>query len=97
MKKYHLINNIIGWAVFVVASVVYILTAEATASWWDCGEYIAPAMKLQVGPHIQKQIYKLPSCLKICGIGFYFMFKIFYLCLLHNNYNFCSKINFYPL
>ena len=49
MKKYHLINNIIGWAVFVVASVVYILTAEATASWWDCGEYIATAMKLQVG------------------------------------------------
>ncbi len=49
MKKYHLINNIIGWAIFIVASVVYILTAEATASWWDCGEYIATAMKLQVG------------------------------------------------
>ena len=49
MKQYHLVNNIIGWTVFVVASVVYILTAEATASWWDCGEYIATAMKLQVG------------------------------------------------
>lgn len=49
MKKYHLMNNIIGWIVCIVACTVYILTAEATASWWDCGEYIATAMKLQVG------------------------------------------------
>ena len=49
MKKYHLMNNIIGWAICIVACTVYILTAEATASWWDCGEYIATANKLQVG------------------------------------------------
>ncbi len=49
MKKYHLMNNIIGWVVCIIACVVYILTAEATASWWDCGEYIATANKLQVG------------------------------------------------
>lgn len=49
MKKYQLMNNIIGWAVCLVACIVYILTAEATASWWDCGEYIATASKLQVG------------------------------------------------
>ena len=49
MKKYHLMNNIIGWVVCIVACIVYILTAEATASWWDCGEYIATATKLQVG------------------------------------------------
>lgn len=49
MKKYHLMNNIIGWVVCIIACTVYILTAEATASWWDCGEYIATAMKLQVG------------------------------------------------
>lgn len=49
MKKYHLMNNIIGWLVCLVACGVYILTAEATASWWDCGEYIATAFKLQVG------------------------------------------------
>jgi hypothetical protein len=29
--------------------VVYFLTLEPTASWWDCGEYIATAYKLQVG------------------------------------------------
>lgn len=49
MKKYHLMNNIIGWVICILACTVYILTAEATASWWDCGEYIATATKLQVG------------------------------------------------
>ncbi len=49
MKQYHLANNIIGWLVCIVACTVYVLTAEATASWWDCGEYIATAFKLQVG------------------------------------------------
>ena len=49
MKKYHLMNNIIGWVICIIACTVYILTAEATASWWDCGEYIATATKLQVG------------------------------------------------
>ena len=49
MKKYHLVNNILGWLIGFVACAVYIMTAEATASWWDCGEYIATAFKLQVG------------------------------------------------
>ena len=49
MKKYSLINNILGWLVFLIASVVYLITAEPTASWWDCGEYIATAYKFQVG------------------------------------------------
>ena len=49
MKKYSLINNIMGWVVFLIASIVYLITAEPTASWWDCGEYIATAYKLQVG------------------------------------------------
>ncbi len=42
-------NNAIGWLIGIVACAVYIMTAEATASWWDCGEYIATAVKLQVG------------------------------------------------
>ncbi|MBP3762564.1 MAG: DUF2723 domain-containing protein [Bacteroidales bacterium] len=49
MKQYHLANNIIGWLIGLIACTVYIMTAEATASWWDCGEYIATAYKLQVG------------------------------------------------
>jgi len=49
MKSYQKINSILGWVVFAIASIVYILTAEPTASFWDCGEYIATAYKLQVG------------------------------------------------
>lgn len=49
MKKYHLVNNIIGWVICAIACTVYIMTAEATASWWDCGEYISTAFKLEVG------------------------------------------------
>lgn len=48
-KQYHLMNNAIGWLIGIIACVVYIMTAEATASWWDCGEYIATAYKVQVG------------------------------------------------
>jgi hypothetical protein len=49
MRKYHRINNILGWSVFAIATTVYFLTLEPTASWWDCGEYISTAYKLQVG------------------------------------------------
>ncbi|MBI1767817.1 MAG: DUF2723 domain-containing protein [Bacteroidetes bacterium] len=43
-------NNIFGWAVFTVALLTYFLTMEETASYWDCGEFIAVSYKLQV-PH----------------------------------------------
>ena len=49
MKEYRKLNIIFGWITFAIASVVYLLTIEPTASWWDCGEYIATAVKLQVG------------------------------------------------
>lgn len=38
-----------GWSVFAIALVVYSLTVEPTLSFWDCGEYIATAAKLEVG------------------------------------------------
>ncbi|MEO6916954.1 MAG: DUF2723 domain-containing protein [Chitinophagaceae bacterium] len=44
------VNNITGWLVCAVACTVYILTMEATASLWDCGEFISSAFKMQV-PH----------------------------------------------
>ena len=49
MKKYQIANSVIGWVICAIACAVYIMTAEATASWWDCGEYISTAFKLQVG------------------------------------------------
>lgn len=43
------LNDLVGWVVFFIATVVYFSTLEPTASWWDCGEYISTAYKLQVG------------------------------------------------
>ena len=47
--QYQKINNLFGWITFSIALSVYILTLEPTTSFWDCGEYIATAYKLQVG------------------------------------------------
>lgn len=49
MIRYKLINNIAGWSVFAIAAIVYLLTIEPTASFWDCGEFITSAYKLEVG------------------------------------------------
>ena len=42
-------NTIIGWITFGIALITYTLTVEPTMSFWDCGEYIATAAKLEVG------------------------------------------------
>ena len=42
-------NNILGWLCFTIAVIVYGITAEPTVSFWDSGEYILTASKLQVG------------------------------------------------
>ena len=42
-------NNLVGWAVFAAAAVVYLLTMEPVSSLWDCSEFIATSYKLEVG------------------------------------------------
>ncbi|MEA4918474.1 protein O-mannosyl-transferase family [Proteiniphilum sp.] len=49
MRNYKLINLISGWIVFSVSAIVYLMTVEPTASFWDCGEFITQAYKLEVG------------------------------------------------
>jgi len=46
---YKKLNIITGWLVFLVATWTFISTIEPTASFWDCGEFLATANKLEVG------------------------------------------------
>jgi hypothetical protein len=48
--EYKKINNYVGWGVFLIATLVYLLTVAPTASFWDCGEFIAVSNELEV-PH----------------------------------------------
>ena len=49
MEKFKTVNRITGWVVFLIAATTYLLTIEPTTSFWDCGEFIATAFKLEVG------------------------------------------------
>lgn len=46
--NYKKINDLLGWICAIVATVIYIMTVERTVSWWDCGEFIASAYKMQI-------------------------------------------------
>lgn len=45
---YKKINDFTGWGVFFVSLTVYLLTVAPTASFWDCGEFIACSNELEV-------------------------------------------------
>jgi len=46
--RYNKTNNLLGWLCFGIAAFTYILTLEPSVSFWDCGEFIACAYRLQV-------------------------------------------------
>ena len=47
--NYKKLNIIVGWFAFAIAAITYLLTVEPTASYWDCGEFITTAYKLEIG------------------------------------------------
>ena len=61
MKRYNIINNALGWLMFVVAAVTYLVTIEPTASFWDCGEFISQGYKLEVGHPPGNPIFMLAA------------------------------------
>jgi len=52
-------NTALGWLTFFIALLVYSLTVEPTMSFWDCGEYIATAAKLEVGHPPGAPLYQM--------------------------------------
>ena len=58
-KKFTLWNRITAVLVFMVAAVTYLLTIEPTASFWDCGEFIASSYKLEVGHPPGNPVFQL--------------------------------------
>lgn len=48
-KQFTLSHRICALLAFLVSAVTYLLTIEPSASFWDCGEFIASSYKLEVG------------------------------------------------
>ncbi|MBE6238835.1 MAG: DUF2723 domain-containing protein [Bacteroidales bacterium] len=58
-KRFTLWNRLTAAMVFVISAVTYLLTIEPTASFWDCGEFIASSYKLEVGHPPGNPVFQL--------------------------------------
>ena len=58
-RKFNLWNRVSAVAVLAVSAVTYLLTIEPTASFWDCGEFIASSYKLEVGHPPGNPVFQL--------------------------------------
>ena len=58
-KNFSRINNIVAVIVLFIASFTYLATIEPTASFWDCGEFIASSYKLEVGHPPGNPVFQL--------------------------------------
>ena len=58
-KLFNKWNRIVGLVVLAIASLTYLSTIEPTASFWDCGEFIASSYKLEVGHPPGNPVFQL--------------------------------------
>ena len=58
-KTFTLWNRISAVFVLAVSALTYLLTIEPTASFWDCGEFIASSYKLEVGHPPGNPVFQL--------------------------------------
>ena len=59
LKRFKIANNIIALIILLIASFTYLSTIEPTASFWDCGEFIASSYKLEVGHPPGNPVFQL--------------------------------------
>ena len=58
-KSFKKWNRIVGLAVLAISAFTYLSTIEPTASFWDCGEFIASSYKLEVGHPPGNPVFQL--------------------------------------
>lgn len=58
-KKFNLWSRVTAAAVFVISAFTYLMTIEPSASFWDCGEFIASSYKLEVGHPPGNPVFQL--------------------------------------
>ncbi len=58
-KLYKKIDNYLAWAAFAVAALVFMMTVEPTASFWDAGERLSVSYKLQIGHPPGAPLYQM--------------------------------------
>ena len=58
-RTFTLWKRITATLMLVISAVVYLLTIEPTASFWDCGEFIASSYKLEVGHPPGNPVFQL--------------------------------------
>ena len=59
IKRFNLVKRAGAVAVLVISAIVYLMTIEPTASFWDCGEFIASSYKLEVGHPPGNPVFQL--------------------------------------
>ena len=58
-KTFNRCNWIVAVVVFAISAATYLSTIEPTASFWDCGEFIASSYKLEVGHPPGNPVFQL--------------------------------------